>query len=63
MVPALSKEFLDIQATAECGFTLKLVCDMIKTYNLKEIKAPENFLNKQVSDAKKILELTEKKVN
>ena len=27
-----SKEFLDIQATVECGFTLKLVRDMIKTY-------------------------------
>ena len=33
MTPALSKEFLDIQATVECGFTLKLVRDMIKTYN------------------------------
>ena len=33
MVPASSKEFLDIQATVECGFTLKLVRDMIKTYN------------------------------
>ena len=30
---ASSKEFLDIQATVECGFTLKLVRDMIKTYN------------------------------
>ena len=26
--PALSKEFLDIQATIECGFTLKNVHDM-----------------------------------
>ena len=33
MAPASSKEFLAIQATAECGFTLKLVRDMIKTYN------------------------------
>ena len=33
MAPALSKEFLDTQATVECGFTLKLVRDMIKTYN------------------------------
>ena len=32
MAPASSKEFLDIQATAECGFTLKLVRHMIKTY-------------------------------
>ena len=28
-----SKEFLDIEATVECGFTLKLVRDMIKTCN------------------------------
>ena len=33
MAPASSKEFLDIQATVECGFTLKLVRDMIKRYN------------------------------
>ena len=33
MVPASSKKFLDIQATVECGFTLKLVRDMVKTYN------------------------------
>ena len=30
--PALSKEFLDIQATVECGFTLKRVLDMTRTY-------------------------------
>ena len=30
--PSSSKEFLDIQATIECGFTLKRVRDMIKTY-------------------------------
>ena len=33
-MPASSKEFLDIQATIECGFTLKCVRDMIKTYSL-----------------------------
>ena len=33
--PASSKEFLDIQATIECGFTLKRVRDMIKTYSQK----------------------------
>ena len=33
MAAASSKEFLDIQATVECGFILKLVRDMIKTYN------------------------------
>ena len=27
--PASSKEFLDIQATIDCGFTLKRVCDML----------------------------------
>ena len=32
--PASSKEFLDNQATIECGFTLKRVRDMIRTYNL-----------------------------
>ena len=31
--PASSKEFLDIQATIECGFTLKCVHDTIRTYN------------------------------
>ena len=30
--PASSKEFLDIQASIECGFSLKRVRDMI-TYN------------------------------
>ena len=32
-VPASSKEFLDIQATIECGFTLKRVRDMTRTYS------------------------------
>ena len=31
--PASSKEFLDIQATIECGFTLKRVSDLIRTYS------------------------------
>ena len=30
----LSKEFLDIQATTECGLTLKCVCDIIRTHSL-----------------------------
>ena len=34
-VPASSKKFLDIQATKECGFTLKHVRDMIRTYSHK----------------------------
>ena len=33
MSPASSKEFPGIQATIECGFTMKRVRDMIKTYN------------------------------
>ena len=31
--PASSKEFLDIQATTERGFTLRRVRDMIRTYS------------------------------
>ena len=31
--PASSKEFLDIQTTIECGFTLKCVHDMTRTYS------------------------------
>ena len=33
MAPVSSKEFLDSQTTLECRFTMKLVRDMIKTYN------------------------------
>ena len=33
MAPVSSKEFLDIQAIMECGFTLKRVRDMIKIYS------------------------------
>ena len=32
--PAASKEVLDIQTTRECGFTLKRVPDMTRTYSL-----------------------------
>ena len=32
IAPVLSKEFLDIQATTECGFTLKRASDMIRPY-------------------------------
>ena len=35
--PASSKEFLDIQATIECGFTLKRVCDMTRTCSEKQL--------------------------
>ena len=33
LVPSSSKEFLDIQATIECRFTLKRVRDMIIVYS------------------------------
>ena len=32
--PASSTEFLDIQAIVECGFTLKRVRDMTRTYSV-----------------------------
>ena len=35
--PASSKEFLDIQATIECGFTLKRVRDMTRTYSFSNL--------------------------
>ena len=31
--PVSSKKFLDIQANIECRFTLKCLCDMIRTYS------------------------------
>ena len=42
-VPASSKEFLDIQATIECGFTLKRVRDMTRTYSHSEIIFMKNL--------------------
>ena len=38
--PVSSKEFFDIQATIECGFTLKRVSEMIRTYSQTEIVLP-----------------------
>ena len=35
IVPVLSKEFLDVQATLECRFTLKRVCDMISDKKIR----------------------------
>ena len=32
-MPVLSKELLDIQVTIQCGFTLKRVQGMIRTYS------------------------------
>ena len=33
IAPVSSKEFLDIQATTECRFILKRICDMIGTHS------------------------------
>ena len=33
IAPILSKEFLGIQATTECRFTLKCICDMMRTHS------------------------------
>ena len=33
IAPVLNKEFLGIQATIECGFTLKRVGDIMRTYS------------------------------
>ena len=35
---ASSKEFLDIQATIECGFALKRVHNMTRTYSLMHLR-------------------------
>ena len=36
-MPVSSKEFLDIQATLECGFTLKRVRDIIRAYSVTKL--------------------------
>ena len=46
LAKCLSKEFLDIQATIECGFTLKRVRDMIRTYSQGKYYLPRIDLNK-----------------
>ena len=33
IAPVSSKEFPDIQAITECGFTLKLARDIVETYS------------------------------
>ena len=33
MAPVSSKEFFDVQANIECGFTLKVVPEMIRAYS------------------------------
>ena len=48
MAPVSRKEFIDTQASIECGFTLKHVPDMIKTYSqaLTSVRvSPRNYTN------------------
>ena len=42
-MPASSKELLDIQASIECGFTLKCVRDMTRTYSQCRAYTPFEF--------------------
>ena len=54
--PASSKEFLDIQATAECGFTLKRVLDVTRTQHqlhLRYSKVRKEKFNHRVSNLKR----------
>ena len=45
LAPASSKKFLEIQATRECGFTLKHVRDMIvKRVKRSALNFPDRFL-------------------
>ena len=51
--PASSKEFLDIQATIECGFTLKRVRDMTGTYRLnKSLEQSWHFIKTLYQEGK-----------
>ena len=52
--PASSKEFLDIQATMECEFTLKHVRDMTRTYTVITMRLIQ-ILNSSTSDMHLIL--------
>ena len=47
--PASSKEFLDIQATIECGFTLERVRDMTRTCSQRNTFLPFNLVGKVLS--------------
>ena len=44
-----SKMFLDIQVTAQCRFTLKRVCDMIRTHSPLDFTLSIVFLQPQIS--------------
>ena len=43
-MPVLCKDFLDIQAIIECGFTLKRICDIIKAYSYNWILCNQAML-------------------
>ena len=53
--PASSKEFLGIQATIECGFTLKRVCDITRTYSQFGAQFMKKFSNPEAELKKKAL--------
>ena len=48
IVPVSNKEFLDIQATTECGYTLKCVCDMTRTYS--QMHCTDKYLKKSLKE-------------
>ena len=48
IAPVSSKEMLDIQATTECRFTLKRVCDNDKNTVIKLVIENENENNDEV---------------
>ena len=54
IAPVSSKEFLDTQATIECGFTLKQVRDMIRTYSqvLSFSQKSYSFIKESVKQSK-----------
>ena len=63
MAPVSNKEFLDIQASIECGFTLQRVRDMIKTYSqtLSSLNISEDdtfVITKKLSSIKSHGEIT-----
>ena len=41
--PVLSKEFLDVQATLECRFTLKRVCGMISDKKIGQMHRTDKY--------------------
>ena len=55
--PALSKEFLDIQATIECQFTLKRVRDMTRTYSHNVLTEEINKTALSSNDDKRMLSI------